>query len=102
MPPEVHFDVGQLDLSRVIADKDAIRRFNPQRFEMEQLDAIVYEDSTNHVIVGYKDLGADEFWVRGHMPDYPLMPGVLMCEAGAQLAGYYTHKHGLLHGDFVA
>ena len=26
----------------------------------------------------YKDIKADEFWVRGHMPGYPLMPGVLM------------------------
>ena len=102
MPPELHHDPARLDLSRVIADKEAIRRLNPQRFEMEQLDAIVYKDSANHLIAGYKDVRADEFWVRGHMPDYPLLPGVLMCEAAAQLAAYYTTKHGLLHGDFIA
>jgi 3-hydroxyacyl-[acyl-carrier-protein] dehydratase len=101
MPPELHFDVTRLDLNRVIADKEAIRKLNPQRFEMEQLDAIVYEDQVNHIIVGYKDVRPDEFWVRGHMPGYPLMPGVLMCEAAAQLAAYYTHRSGLLHNAFV-
>ena len=38
----------------------------------------------------YKDVREDEFWVRGHMPDYPLLPGVLMCEAAAQLCCYYN------------
>ena len=42
------------------------------------------------MIVGYKDVRADEFWVPGHMPGYPLFPGILMCEAAAQLCGYYV------------
>ena len=41
MPPEVHFDPARLDFSNLVADREAIRRANPQRFEMEQLDAIV-------------------------------------------------------------
>ena len=48
--------------------------------------------------VGYKDLGPNEFWVRGHMPGMPLMPGVIMCEAAAQLASYYTQRCGLMQG----
>ena len=101
MPPEIHFDFHSLDLSKIVVDKEAIRRINPQRFEMEQLDAIVFQDTANHVIVGYKDVRDDEFWVRGHMPGYPLMPGVLMCEAAAQLCSYYTSVAGLLQGDFI-
>ena len=31
--------------------------------------------------------------MRGHMPDYPLLPGVLMCEAAAQLCSYYVVTH---------
>ena len=77
----------------MLADREAIRQVNPQRFEMEQLTAIVYVDPVNHVIVGYKDVRHDEFWVRGHMPDYPLLPGVLMCEAAAQLCSYYIVTH---------
>jgi 3-hydroxyacyl-[acyl-carrier-protein] dehydratase len=49
-----------------------------------------------HLIVGFKDLGPAEFWAPGHMPGFPLFPGVLMCEAAAQLCGYYytTQKIG--------
>jgi 3-hydroxyacyl-[acyl-carrier-protein] dehydratase len=101
MPPPLHLDPASLDLSQVVADLDAIRRVNPQRFEMEQLTAIVHVDASQHLVVGYKDVRADEFWVRGHMPSYPLLPGVLMCEAAAQLCSYYITTNGLLEGDFI-
>jgi 3-hydroxyacyl-[acyl-carrier-protein] dehydratase len=101
MPPELHCNPAELDLSKIIADQEAIRRVNPQRFEMEQVTAIVYIDRDRHLVAGYKDVRPDEFWVRGHMPDYPLLPGVLMCEAAAQLCSYYTANQGLLRGDFI-
>ncbi len=91
-------DFSEYDLSRVVADIEDIRRYNPQRFEMEQLTAICHEDTARNIIVGYKDLGPDEFWARGHMPGMPLMPGVIMCEAAAQVAGYYCKKHAFLEG----
>jgi 3-hydroxyacyl-[acyl-carrier-protein] dehydratase len=85
----------------VVCDKEEIRRILPQRFEFEQLDAVVHIDSTAHIAVGYKDVRPDEFWVRGHFPNYPLLPGVLMCEVAAQLCSFYVVKHDLLQGDFV-
>lgn len=91
-------DFSEFDLDNVIADVEEIRRHNPQRHEMEQLTAVCYEDRERNIVVGYKDLGPDEFWARGHMPGMPLMPGVIMCEAAAQLAGYYSHKHKLMAG----
>lgn len=101
MPPPVHIDPGQLDLTRIVADQEAIRRVNPQRFDMEHLNAIVLLDPAQHLVAGYRDVRGDEFWVRGHMPDYPLLPGVLMCEAAAQLASYYIATQGMSQGDFV-
>jgi 3-hydroxyacyl-[acyl-carrier-protein] dehydratase len=101
MPPELHLNPAEIDLGRVVVDREGIRRVNPQRHEMEQLDAIVHVDRERHVVAGYKDVRPDEFWVRGHMPGYPLLPGVLMCEAAAQLCSYYTTTAGLLSGDFV-
>jgi 3-hydroxyacyl-[acyl-carrier-protein] dehydratase len=101
MPPEAMFDLARIDFAQVVADRDAIRRVNPQRYEMEQLTAIVYVDPQAHIIIGYKDVGADEFWVRGHMPDFPLLPGVLMCEAAAQLCSYYVMVHATIAGDFL-
>ncbi len=101
MPPELHLDPSRLDLGRVAADRQAIERVNPQRYEMAQLTAIVLIDPENQLIAGYKDVRPDEFWVRGHMPDYPLMPGVLMCEAAAQLCSYYIATQGPMAGDFI-
>ena len=89
------------DLDRVVADIHEIRRWNMQRFEMEQLTAIVYEDPERGACVGYKDVTRDEFWVRGHFPVMPLMPGVLMCEAAAQLSSYYTQRYNLLDAQLV-
>ncbi len=98
---ELIADLSSIDFDHVIADIDEIRKHNPQRFEMEQLTAIVYEDTENHICVGYKDLTSAEFWVRGHMPDMPLMPGVVMLEAAAQLCSYYTQKYDLLGTEMV-
>jgi len=86
---------SRLDDQHVLADLEVIRRYNPQRFEMEQLTAVLYEDPAHHICVGYKDLTADEFWVRGQVSQSPIMPPTLMCEAAAQLANYYALKHQL-------
>ena len=91
-------DFCEYDLNHVVSSIDEIRRHNPQRFEMEQLTAIVFEDPVRNICVGYKDLKQDEFWARGHMPGMPLMPGVIMCEAAAQLSSYHAVKNNLIIG----
>lgn len=103
MPPPIIFDPVELSSKPVLADRDEIQKINLQRFEMAQLDAIVLLDPSNHLIGGYKDVRSDEFWVRGHMPGYPLLPGVLICEAAAQLCSYYHMACVKLDGvgDFV-
>jgi 3-hydroxyacyl-[acyl-carrier-protein] dehydratase len=82
-------DLTTIDFSNVLAGIDEIRALNPHRHEFEMLTAVVHIDPSRHVIVGYKDVTDKEYWVRGHMPGFPLMPGVLMCEAAAQLCCYY-------------
>jgi 3-hydroxyacyl-[acyl-carrier-protein] dehydratase len=94
-------DLSRVDFSRPVATLDDIRRMNPQRFEMEQLTAVVYVDETQYACVGYKDITSDEFWVRGHMPGMPLMPGVVMLEAIAQLCSFVTQKYDLLGAAMV-
>lgn len=101
MPPAAIMDPERLDTSKVLYDQDAIRGGNPQRFEMEQLSAIVLFDPAHKIIAGYKDVTENEFWVRGHMPGFPIMPGVVMCEASAQLASFYCHLTHAIEGGFL-
>jgi 3-hydroxyacyl-[acyl-carrier-protein] dehydratase len=92
MPPQLLYDISGIDLNRVLYDREAIRQVNPQRGTFEQLDAVVHIDAEHGRIIGYKDVREDEFWVKDHIPGRPLMPGVLMIEAAAQVSGFYTAK----------
>ena len=92
MPPQLLFDIAGIDMDRILFDQDAIRELNPQRGHMEHLNAIVYAKPEAGLIAGYKDVREDEFWVPGHIPGRPLLPGVIMIEVGAQLASFYTKK----------
>ena len=93
MPPPLLFDLSQIDLkAKPIFDKEAIGKVNPQRFEMQQLDGILWYDKEKLLILGYKDVTGGEFWIRGHIPGRPLMPAVIMVEAAAQLSGFFV-KH---------
>jgi len=98
---ELIVDPAVCDFDRPIATVEEIRKRNPQRFEMEQLTAIVYLDAVQKKIAGYKDVRHDEFWVRGHMPNMPLMPGVLMIEAAAQLLSFFAGALDLTGGKVV-
>jgi len=93
MPPPLLFDLSQIDLeARPVFDKEAICKVNPQRFEMQQLDGILWYDKEKSLILGYKDVTEREFWIRGHIPGRPLMPGVIMVEAAAQLASFFLKQ----------
>ena len=101
MASEPICDLKSLNFSKPLYTLEQIRAVNPQRYEMEQLTAIIHVDRDQHLIVGYKQLSFDEFWVRGHMPGFPLMPGVVQCEAAAQLGGFYARQHDLIGGDYL-
>ena len=89
MPPKPLVDLAALDLNRIADDIEGIRKYNQQRFEMEMLSAIVAFNPDERWVVAYKDCRPLDFWVRGHVPGRPLMPGVLICECAAQCCSYY-------------
>ena len=101
MPPPLIYNVEEFDFDNPLYDLNDIRRVNPQRHEMEQLTAVVDIDAEGRRALGYKDVTDEEFWVTGHMPGFPLMPGVILCECAAQLAAFYARKEKLLGGDYL-
>ncbi len=93
MPPPLLFDLSQINLTgKLLFDKNAIFQENPQRFEMQQLDGILWYDKERFLVLGYKDVTDSEFWIRGHIPDRPLMPAVIMIEAAAQLSSFFVKR----------
>jgi 3-hydroxyacyl-[acyl-carrier-protein] dehydratase len=93
MPPPLLFDLSKIDLSaKPVFDREAISRVNPQQYEMQQLDGVLWFDKPNMFVLGYKDVTDREFWIRGHIPGRPLMPGVIMIESAAQLLSFFVKQ----------
>src|SRR5208283_3711428 len=62
-----------------------IRDILPHRYPFLLVDRILELEPER--IVGIKNVTVNEPFFVGHFPDYPVMPGVLIVEAMAQVAG---------------
>jgi len=65
-------------------DSMAIRRIIPHRYPFLLIDQI-HELEPGKRAVGIKNVTANEPFFQGHFPKYPVMPGVLIVEAIAQV-----------------
>lgn len=68
-----------------VLDINEIREILPHRYPFLLVDRIVELEADR--VVGIKNVTANEPFFQGHFPDYPVMPGVLIVEAMAQVAG---------------
>lgn len=73
-----------------VLDIQAIREVLPHRYPMLLVDAILELEEER--IVGIKNVTINEPFFVGHFPDFPVMPGVLIVEAMAQVAGVLVLK----------
>ncbi len=73
-------------------DSPAIRKIIPHRYPFLLIDTIVELDPGERA-VGIKNVTANEPFFQGHFPDYPVMPGVLIVEAIAQVGAVAMLSH---------
>ena len=76
-----------------ILDKDQIENLIPHRKPMLLVDEL-YDIKKLESATGVVNVKKDSFFVQGHFPDQPVMPGVLIVEAFGQSAAALT-AHGL-------
>src|SRR5215216_1058134 len=74
---------------------ERIKSAIPHREPFLLIDEIV-EQTDNHIVCRKRFTG-EEFWYPGHYPDFPLTPGVLLCEAAMQAGAVLLSK--LFAGD---
>ena len=79
-------DIPQIDFSsKPLMDTTKIMDILPHRPPFLFIDKI-YE-LNDDLVIGVKNVTIDEDFFKGHFPEYPVMPGVIIIEAMAQMGG---------------
>jgi 3-hydroxyacyl-[acyl-carrier-protein] dehydratase len=74
-----------------ILDVKDIVKILPHRYPFLLVDKILEIDLEKGTIAGQKNVTINEAFFQGHFPDAPIMPGVLILEALAQVGGVLVH-----------
>lgn len=64
-------------------NREEIMNILPHRSPMLLLDQVEKKDGN---AIGHYTVRGDEFFLKGHFPDHPIVPGVILCEILAQSA----------------
>ncbi|HQP10264.1 MAG TPA: UDP-3-O-acyl-N-acetylglucosamine deacetylase [Candidatus Omnitrophota bacterium] len=78
-------------------DIDGIMKVLPHRYPFLLVDRVI-EIEKGKKAVGIKNVTINESFFRGHFPTRPVMPGVLMIEAMAQVSGIAILTNEIHHG----
>lgn len=84
----------------IVLDVKAISKILPHRYPFLLVDRITHLSLEENLIIGQKNVTANEQFFQGHFPGVPIMPGVLVLEALAQTAGILVYQKG--HGEKIA
>ncbi len=77
-----------------ILDIKDILKILPHRYPFLFVDKIIEIDLEKPSIIGIKNVTFNEAFFQGHFPEAPIMPGVLLLEALAQVGGILVYQKG--------
>jgi UDP-3-O-[3-hydroxymyristoyl] N-acetylglucosamine deacetylase/3-hydroxyacyl-[acyl-carrier-protein] dehydratase len=92
--------LGKSLAAEPVFDIRQIQRILPHRYPFLMVDRVIKLEPGEHAI-GIKNVSANEEFFTGHYPGQPIMPGVLIIEAMAQLGGLLLSRE-LEHTGKVA
>lgn len=75
----------ELNIKGKVLDINMIQKILPHRYPFLLVDRII--ESNEKKVVGIKNVTINEPFFQGHFPGHPIMPGVLILEAMAQVGG---------------
>jgi 3-hydroxyacyl-[acyl-carrier-protein] dehydratase len=78
-----------------------IQKLLPHRYPFSLVDRIL-EYIPGEKAVGLKNITFNEPHFQGHIPNHPIMPGVLMVEAMAQVGGFILTQMPGMENSFFA
>lgn len=78
---------NNLQLPTVPMHSQSIQEFLPHEYPFLLVDRVTEIAADASFIQGFKNLTMNEEFFQGHFPNYPIMPGVMMMEALAQISG---------------
>jgi len=78
----------------MMIDINGIQNLLPHRYPFLMIDRVI-ELEPNVRVLGVKNVTINEPFFQGHFPGNPIMPGVLIVEALAQLAGVLAFNSGM-------
>lgn len=70
---------------------EQIKAAIPHREPFLLIDQIVSQEESR--IVCRKRFTGEEFWYAGHYPDFPITPGIILCEAAMQAGAVLLARH---------
>lgn len=94
MPPPLLIDLDRVDLGRVLLTRNEIYEHLPHRFEFMLLDGVCMLNAGANELVAFAEVAREDWWVRGHVPNRPLLPGVVMLEMAAQTSALAVKLFG--------
>lgn len=83
---EIKSKYGQNESKGSLLDIEAIQKVMPHRYPFLLVDRIL-DLAPRQRVVGIKNVTINEPFFQGHFPGHPIMPGVLIVEAMAQVGG---------------